>query len=89
MAENEKNDTQQEYVWHLNTQPERVPEVGEKKGGGGGGGLKGGTSLLTLTEGVPHRAPGLKSLQQFKIKWNWNWGWHHDFFMLTNVNVSC
>ena len=25
-----KNDTQQEYVWHLNTQPEGVPEV--KKG---------------------------------------------------------
>ena len=22
-----KIDTQQEYVWHLNTQPERVPEV--------------------------------------------------------------
>ena len=34
----------EEYVWHLNTQPEGVPEV--KKGG-----LKGGTSLLTLTEG--------------------------------------
>ena len=36
-----KIDTQQEYVWHLKTQPEGVPEV--KKGG-----LKGGTSLLTL-----------------------------------------
>ena len=40
-----KNDTQQEYVWHLNTQPEGVPEV--KKGG-----LKGGTSLLTLGGGL-------------------------------------
>ena len=30
MAQNEKNDTEQEYVWHLNTQPEGVPEV--KKG---------------------------------------------------------
>ena len=35
-----KNDTQQEYFWHLNTQPQGVPEV--KKGG-----LKGGTPLLT------------------------------------------
>ena len=39
--------TQQEYISHLNTQPEGVPEV--KKGD-----LKGGTSLLTLTEGVRH-----------------------------------
>ena len=39
-----KNDTQQEYFLHFNTQPEGVLEV--KKGG-----LKGGTSLLTLTEG--------------------------------------
>ena len=31
----------QECVWHLNTQPECVPEVKE-------GGLKGGTSLMTL-----------------------------------------
>ena len=37
-----KNDTQQEHVWHLNTQPEGVPEVKKE-------GLKGGTSILTLT----------------------------------------
>ena len=29
-----KNDTQQEYVWHLNTQPESVPEV-KKRGSKG------------------------------------------------------
>ena len=46
-----KNDTQQEYFWHLNTQPntQGVPEV--KKGG-----LNGGTSLLTLTE-LPSSQP--------------------------------
>ena len=44
-----KNDTQQEYVWHLKTQPEGVTEVKT-------GGVKGGTSLLTLTEGEPRES---------------------------------
>ena len=48
VAQNEK-DTQQEYIWHLYTQPEGVLEV--KKGG-----LKGSTSLLILT-GVPPTPP--------------------------------
>ena len=35
MAQNEKNDTQQEYFWHLNTQPEGVHGWGEKGGSKG------------------------------------------------------
>ena len=45
-----KNDTQQEYVWHLNTQPEGVPEVKM-------GGIKGSTYLLTVTERVEYTGP--------------------------------
>ena len=45
IGQNEKNDTQQEYVWHLNTQT-RGCTWGKK------GGLKGGSSLLILSEGV-------------------------------------
>ena len=37
VSKRKKNDTQQEYVWHLKTK---------------NGVLKGGTSLLTLTEGI-------------------------------------
>ena len=46
-----KNYTQQEYASHFNTQPEGVTEVKKR-------GFRGGTSLLTLTEGIP-RACGV------------------------------
>ena len=61
-----KNDTQQEHVWHLNNQPQDVPEL--KKGG-----LKDDTSLLTLDRRMycTEQIVRVDKKEQIKAPWHW------------------